>query len=89
MTFEDQIRDEKEQYDINREAGKIALSSGEINKYEYRTGKEVLPSSQQQIIEQATFTYSPLGKVFQGQTKKFKEQGEKQIIAIQDKRPIK
>ena len=35
MTIEDQIRDEKLQYDINREAAKIsALSSGKIDKYE-------------------------------------------------------
>ena len=60
MTLEDQIRDEKLQYDINREAAKIsALSSGKTVKYEYRTGEEILPSNQQQIIEQAKFTYSP------------------------------
>ena len=52
MTIEDQIKDEKLQYDINREAGKIsALSSGKIGKYEYLTGEEILPSNQQQIIE--------------------------------------
>ena len=60
MTIEDQIRDEKLQYDINREAAKIsALSSGKIDKYEYLTGEEILPSNQQQIIKQAKFTYSP------------------------------
>ena len=59
MTLEDQIRDEKLQYDIDREAAKIsALSSGETAKYEYLTGEEILPSNQQQIIEQAKFTYS-------------------------------
>ena len=59
MTIEDQIRDEKLQYDINREAAKIsALSSGNIDKYGYLTGEEILPSNQQQIIEQAKFTYS-------------------------------
>ena len=48
------LRDEKLQYDINREAAKIsALSSGEIDKYEYVTGEEILPSNQRQIIEQA------------------------------------
>ena len=66
MTIEDQIRDEKLQYDINRDAAKIlALSSGKIDKYEYLTGEEILPSTQQQIIEQAKFTYSPLGKAFE------------------------
>ena len=65
MTIEDQIRDEKLQYDINREAGKIsALSSGKIDKYEYLTGEDILLSTQQQIIEQAKLTYSPLGKAF-------------------------
>ena len=61
MTIEDPIRDEKLQYDINREAAKIsALSSGKIDKYEHLTVEETLPSNQQQIIEQAKFTYYPL-----------------------------
>ena len=52
MTIDDQIIDEKLQYDINREATKIsALSSGKINKYEFLTGEEILPSNQKQIIE--------------------------------------
>ena len=63
MTINNQIRDEKLRYDINREAAKIsALSSGKIDQYEYLTGEEVLPSNQQQIIEQVKLTYSPLGK---------------------------
>ena len=50
MTTNDQIRDDKLQNDNNREAAKIlALSSGKIHKYEYLTGEDVLPSSQQQI----------------------------------------
>ena len=66
MTIEDQNKDEKLQYDINREAAKIsALSSGKIDKYEYLTGEEILPPNQQQIIQQAKFTYSPLGKAFE------------------------
>ena len=44
MTINDQIKDEKIQYDINREDAKIsALSSGKIHKYEYLTGEEILP----------------------------------------------
>ena len=83
MTIEDQIRDEKLQYDINREAAKIsALSSGKIDKYEYLTGEEILPSNQQQIIEQAKFTYSPLGKAFLKQTKTLEDQGKKQVDAL-------
>ena len=85
MTIEDQIKDEKLQYDINREAAKISASSpGKIDKYEYLTGEEILPSNQQQIIEQAKFAYSPLGKAFEKQTKTIEDQGEKQIKAIQD-----
>ena len=69
MKIDDKIRDEKVQYDINREATKIsALSSGKINKYEYLTVKEILPS------DQAEFTYSLRGKVF-----------DKQIKPIEDK----
>ena len=78
MTIEDQIRDEKLQYDINREVAKIsALSSGKIDKYEYLTDEEILPCNQQQIIEQGKFTYSPLGKAFDKQTKKLKTKEKK------------
>ena len=77
MTIEDQIRDEKLQYDINREAARIsALSSGKINKYEYLTGEAMLTSNKQQIIEQAKFTYSPLGKAFEKQTKTIGDHGK-------------
>ena len=85
MTIEDQIKDEKLQYDINREAAKIsALSSGKIDKYEYLTGEEILPSNQQQIIQQAKFNYSPLGKAIEKQIKAIEDQGKKQVKAIQD-----
>ena len=85
MTIGDKIRDEKLQYDINREAAKIsALSSDKIQKYEYLTGEEILPSNKQQIIEQAKFPYSPLRKAFEKQIKTIKDQGEKQIRAIQN-----
>ena len=90
MTINDQIRDEKLQYDINREAAKIsALSSGKICKYEHLTGEDILPSNQQQIIEETKFTYSPLGKAFEKQIKANKDQGEKQIKAIQDQGQLK
>ena len=70
MIIDDQIKDEKLKYDINREAAKVsALSSGKIDKYEYLTGEEILPTNQQQIIEQAKFTYFPLGKAFEKQIK--------------------
>ena len=56
MTIDYQIKSEKLQNNVNREAAKIsALSSGKFNKHEYLTGEEVLPSNKQQIIEQAKF----------------------------------
>ena len=75
---QDKIRDKKKlQYGINREAAKSALSSGKIDTYEYLTGEEILPSNQQQMVEQAKSTYSPLGKAFEKQTKE-------QVKAIKD-----
>ena len=83
MTINDQITDEKLQYNINREAAKIsALSSGKVHKYEYLTGEDILPSSNQQIIEQARSTYSPLGKAFNKQIKTIEKQGKKQVDAL-------
>ena len=47
MVVDDQIRDEKLQYNIKREAAKIsALLSNKFNKYKYLTGQETLPSNQ-------------------------------------------
>ena len=84
MTINGQIRDQKLQYDINREAAKIsALSSENVHKYEYLTGEDILPSNQQQIIEQAKFTYSPLGKAFEKQIKTIEDQGQKQTDALE------
>ena len=78
MTIDHKIRDEKRQYDINREAAKIsALSSNKIHKYEYLTGEDILTSNKQEIIEQARFTYSPLRKAFEKQIETIKDQGEK------------
>ena len=89
MTIEDQIKDEKLQYDINREAAKVsALSSGKIDKYEYLAGEEILPSNQQQIIQQAKFNYSPLGKALEKQIKTIEDQGKKEVKAIQDNKQI-
>ena len=83
MTINDQIKDEKLQYNTNKEAAKIsALSSGKLHKYEYLTGEDILPSTQQQIIEQTKFTYSPLGKVFDKQIKTIEYQGKKQVETL-------
>ena len=78
MTINDEIKDEKLQYDINRKAAEIsAKSSGKLHEYEYLTGEEILPSNQKQIIEQTKFTYSPLGKAFDKQIKTIEDQGKK------------
>ena len=69
MTIDDQIKNEKIQYDINGDAAKISAVSGKVKKNEYLTGEKISPFNQEQIIEQAKFTYSPLGKAFEGQTK--------------------
>ena len=88
MAINDQIRDEKLQYDINRETAKIsALSSCKIHKYEYLTGEDILPSNQQQTKEQARFTYSPLGKAFEKQIKAIEDQGQKQVDPLKDLKP--
>ena len=75
MTIDDRIRDEKLQHDINEEAAKIsASSSGKISKYEYLAVEEILPSNQK-IIDQAKFDYSPFGKAFEKKTKAIKIRG--------------
>ena len=76
MTIDDKVRDEKLQYDINRETAEIsALSSGKIGKYEYLASEEILLSNQRQIKEQVKFPYSRLGKAFE-------KRAEKQVGAL-------
>ena len=88
MTIGDKNKDENLQYDINREAAKIsALSSGKIDKYEYATDEEILPSNQKQIVEQAKFTYSPLRKAFEKQTKTIEDQGKNQVDSLKNLKP--
>ena len=66
MIINDKIRDEKLQHDINREAANIsALPSEKIDKCKYLTVEEILPSNQRQIIEQAEFVNSAVGKAFE------------------------
>ena len=47
----------------------MVLSSGKYDQYQYLTGEEILPSNQNQIIKQARFTYSRLGKAIENYTK--------------------
>ena len=46
-----------------------------------------MPSNQQQIIEQAKFTYSPLGEAFEKQIKTIEDQGKKQVHALENLKP--
>ena len=70
MTVTDQIKildrrikQNKAQYDLDREAAKIsALSSNNLDKYEYLTGEDL--GLKPSIVEQAKFEYSSLGKIF-------------------------
>ena len=56
----------------------------QIGKYEYLTGKEVRSPDKKRVIEQAKFTYSPLGKAFEKQIKTIEDQGVKQIKVLRD-----
>ena len=89
MTIDDKIREEKSQYSINRESGKIsALFSRKIDNCEYLTGEKFLPSNQRQIIKQARFAYSLFRKAFEKQTKKrVEDQGMKQFEALKALKP--
>ena len=76
MEIDDEVRDEKLQYDINREAANLStLLSGKLDKYENLSGEEVVPFNQKQIIEQAKFAYSHLEKASE-------KQAEKQVDVI-------
>ena len=88
MIIDDKIKGKKLQYNINREAAKISpLSSGKIDKYEYLAGEEILPSDPSRIMEQAKFTYSLLTKAFEKQIKTIKDQGIKQVEALEALKP--
>ena len=57
------VKQNEAQYDLDRKAAKIsALSSRNLDKYEYLTGEylDYKPST----VRQANFEYSPLGKFF-------------------------
>ena len=80
MTITDQIKilnkkvmQNEAQYDLDRKAAKIsALSSNNLDKYEYLTGEDLgLKAS---TVEQIKFEYSPLDKVF---TKELNEDDKK------------
>ena len=88
MTIDDKAKDEKLQYNVNREAAKVsALLSCKIDKYKYLRGEEILSSDQSRIMEQAKFMYSPLGKAFEEQTKTIEDKGIKQVEALKALKP--
>ena len=61
--FDDKIKANKPQYDLDRETAKVsALSSGELEKYEYLTGEDF--GYKPDVIQKAKFECSPLGKIF-------------------------
>ena len=61
--LDDKIKANKAQYDLDRKSAKIsALSSDELEKYEYLTGENL--GYKPGVIQKAKFEYSPLGKVF-------------------------
>ena len=65
MKNDEKIRDEKLQHNVNREAVKVsALSSGNIDKYEYLKGEEISSSSPSEIVQQAKFIYFFIGKAW-------------------------
>ena len=79
MTIVDKIWNEKLQYDIERKAAKIStLLSGKIDKYEYLTGKEILPSGQRRVIEKTRLIIILEVKLWENKLKqlKIKEQNK-------------
>ena len=77
-TNNENIRDKKHECNINRGTKKIfTFSSCKIDKYEYLTSEQVLPSKQRQIIQQTKFAYSVLGQTLKTQTKIFENQESK------------
>ena len=66
--FNDKIKANQTQYDLSREAAKTsALSSKNLDKYEYLTGEDL--GHKQSVVEKAKFKYCPLGMVLTNNTK--------------------
>ena len=62
------IKSNKAQYDLDRQAAKIsALSSGELEKYEYLTGKDL--EYKPKVLETVKVQYSPLGEALKHNVK--------------------
>ena len=109
MTVTDQIKvldkgimQNEAQYDLDRKAAKIsALSSNNVDKYEYLTGEDL--GLKQSTVEQVKFEYSPLGKIFNKgldkdddkkeglleRLKNIEEKNKEELKAIKDKKKFK
>ena len=85
MTINDQIRDEKIQYDINREAAKKYQPYHQVKfvNMNILLVKIYYHLINSKIIEEAEFTYYPLGKGFEKQIKTIEDQGQKQVDALE------
>ena len=67
--LDDRIKANQVQYDLDREAPKIsALSSKELNKYDYSTGEDL--GYKPGVVEKVKFQYSPLGEALRKGLKK-------------------
>ena len=88
MTFDEKIRDEKLQYNINEEAAKIIKT----DKYEYLTGEEVLPFDQSKMTEEAKISYFSPGNAFKKQIKSTEDQWKRIIwhftnLSVEEPKP--
>ena len=86
MAVADQIMQNEAWYDLERKAAKIsALSSNNLDKYEYLTDEDL--DQKPDTVEQARFEYSPLRKIFnKGLKEEDKKEGLlKRVINIEDK----
>ena len=85
-TLDNKIRSNQAQNDLDRQNAKIsAISSGELDKYEYLTDEDL--GYKPDVVQKAKFEYSPLGQVFnKGLEKDEKEVGLlKRLKNIEDK----
>ena len=86
MTIENKIKDEKLQYDINRDVTKIsALSSGKIDKYETLLVRKYYPQINKKLLNKLNLLILLWEKLLKNRQKKIEDQGEKQTKTIQDK----
>ena len=82
----DKIRSNQSQYDLYRQHAKIsALSSGELDKYEYLTSETL--GYKPDVVQRAKFECSPLGQAFNtGLNKDERQEGSlKRLKNIEEK----